>query len=209
MLSLHAQHYPDERPGTADSTRNATGSNTPAQGPKKVISFGAYKSKKTGETPVRDGSGARDADKSGKQPAVKGPAERVKALEAESADMIKAVEENERSETARDASDRKDAQRRKDGGGGSYDGADLLGGHGCGCGECGCICLGFGLSCEGCVLSLFKVMECVYSKETGWKNQGNKGNSTAPTPGTYFLPCRVTLGSPQTSQARTTPRLPC
>jgi len=114
MLSLHAQHYPDERPGTADSTRNATGSNTPAQGPKKVISFGAYKSKKTGETPVRDGSGARDADKSGKQPAVKGPAERVKALEAESADMIKAVEENERSEAGRDASDRKDAQRRNE-----------------------------------------------------------------------------------------------
>ena len=114
MLSLHAQHYPDERPGTADSTRNATGSNTPAQGPKKVISFGAYKSKKTGETPARDGPGARDTDKSGKQPAVKGPAERVKALEAESADMIKAAEENERSEAGRDASDRKDAQRRKE-----------------------------------------------------------------------------------------------
>ncbi|GAB7333146.1 hypothetical protein MBLNU13_g04809t1 [Cladosporium sp. NU13] len=114
MLSLHAQHYPDERPGTADSARNATGSNTPAQGPKKVISFGAYKSKKTGEIPVRDGLGARDTDKSGKQPAVKGPAERVKALEAESADMIKAVEENERAEAGRDASDRKDAQRRKE-----------------------------------------------------------------------------------------------
>ena len=102
------------RHSTSRSLRNATGSNTPAQGPKKVISFGAYKSKKTGETPVRDASGARDTDKSGKQPAVKGPAERVKALEAESADMIKAVEENERSETARDASDRKDAQRRKE-----------------------------------------------------------------------------------------------
>ena len=114
MLSLHAQHYPDERPGTADSTRNVTGSNTPAQGPKKVISFGAYKSKKTGETPVRDGSGARDADKSGKQPAVKGPAERVKALEAESADMIRAVEENERSEADRGASNRKDAPRGKE-----------------------------------------------------------------------------------------------
>ncbi|KAM0711274.1 hypothetical protein Q7P35_002014 [Cladosporium inversicolor] len=113
MLSLHAQHYPDERPGTADSTRNATGANTPAQGPKKVISFGAYKSKKTGETPVRDASSSRDTDtdKSGKQPAVKGPAERVKALEAESADMIKAVEENEKSEVGRDASNRKDAQR--------------------------------------------------------------------------------------------------
>jgi len=113
MLSLHAQHYPEERPGTADSTRNATGSNTPAQGPKKVISFGAYKSKKTGETPVRDGSGARDADKSGKQPAVKGPAERVKELEAESADMIKAVEENERSEPVRFMSNRRDATELK------------------------------------------------------------------------------------------------
>lgn len=41
----------------------------------------------------------------------------------------------------------------EDGGGGSYDGADLLGGHGCGCGECGYSCLGFGLSCEDCVLS--------------------------------------------------------
>jgi hypothetical protein len=114
MLSLHAQHYPDERPGTADSTRNATGSNTPAQGPKKVISFGAYKSKKTGETPVRDGSGAQDTDKSGKQPAVKGPAERVKALEAESADMIRAVEENEKSEPVRFMSNRRDALHGKE-----------------------------------------------------------------------------------------------
>jgi len=113
MLSLHAQHYPEERPGTADSTRNATGSNTPAQGPKKVISFGAYKNKKTGETPVRDGSGGRDTDKSGKQP-VKGPAERVKALEAESADMIKAVEDDERSEAGHGVPNRKDAPRAKD-----------------------------------------------------------------------------------------------
>ena len=111
MLSLHAQHYPEERPRTADSTRNVTGSNTPAQGPKKVISFGAYKKQKTGETPVRDGSGVRDADKSGKQPAVKGPAERVKALEAESADMLKAVEENEKQQAGPDVLGRKGAPR--------------------------------------------------------------------------------------------------
>lgn len=102
MLSLHAQHYPEERPGTADSTRNATGSNTPAQGPKKVISFGAYKKKQSGETPAQENLNGRDADKSGKQPAVKGPAERVKQLEAESADMIKAVEEDEKVEAIRD-----------------------------------------------------------------------------------------------------------
>jgi hypothetical protein len=114
MLSLHAQHYPEERPGTADSTRNVTGSNTPAQGPKKVMSFGAYKNKKTGETPVRDGSGARVSDKSGKQPAVKGPAERAKALEAESADMLKAVEENEKSQAGPDVMSRKDAPRAKE-----------------------------------------------------------------------------------------------
>lgn len=98
MLSLHAQYYPEDRPGTADSTRNVTGANTPAQCPKKVISFGAYKKKQTGETPTRESISARDSDKSGKQPAVKGPAERVKAMEAESADMIKAVEEDEKAE---------------------------------------------------------------------------------------------------------------
>jgi hypothetical protein len=114
MISLHAQHHDEERPGTADSTRNATGSNTPAQGPKKVISFGAYKKKQSGETPARDGAAARDGDKFGKQPAVKGPAERVKALEAESADMIKTVEENEKAEAARNALDKRDAPREKE-----------------------------------------------------------------------------------------------
>jgi hypothetical protein len=111
MLSLHAQHYPEERPTTADSTHNATGSNTPAQGPKKVISFGAYKKKQTGETPGRDAPSVREIDKSGKQPAVKGPTERVKATEAESADMIKAVEENEKIEAARKAPNQKIAPR--------------------------------------------------------------------------------------------------
>lgn len=101
LLSRHAHHYPEERPRTADSTRNGTGSNTPAQGPKKVISFGAYKKQKTGETPTRENAGSQDADKAGKQPAVKGPAERIKAMEAESADMIKAVEEDEKVESIR------------------------------------------------------------------------------------------------------------
>jgi hypothetical protein len=114
MLSLHAQHYPEERPTTADSTRNATGSNTPAQGPKKVISFGAYRKKQTGETPGRDAPTARESDNSGKQPAVKGPTERVKATEAESADMIKAVEENEKAEVARKALNHKDAPRERE-----------------------------------------------------------------------------------------------
>jgi hypothetical protein len=114
MLSLHAQHYPEERPTTADSTRNATGSNTPAQGPKKVISFGAYKKKQTGETPGRDAPTTREADKSGKQPAVKGPTERVKATEAESTEMIKAVEENEKAEAARKAPNQKNAPRERE-----------------------------------------------------------------------------------------------
>jgi hypothetical protein len=101
LLSLHAQYYPEERPGTADSTRNATGSQTPAQGPKKVISFGAYKKKQNGETPTRESQAARDSDKLGKQPAVKGPAEKVKTQEAESADMLKAAEEDERADASR------------------------------------------------------------------------------------------------------------
>lgn len=113
MLSLHAQYYPEERPGTADSTRNATGSHTPAQGPKKVISFGAYKKKQNGETPTRESQAARDSDGSGKQPAVKGPAERVKTLEAESADMLKAVEEDERAEANRDSQKSKEQSRRE------------------------------------------------------------------------------------------------
>jgi hypothetical protein len=114
LLSLHAQYYPEERPGTADSTRNATGSHTPAQGPKKVISFGAYKKKQTGETPTRESQAARDSDKSGKQPAVKGPAERAKTLEAaESADMLKAVEEEEKAEASRDTQKSKEPLRRE------------------------------------------------------------------------------------------------
>ena len=112
LLSLHAQYYPEERPATADSTRNATGSHTPAQGPKKVISFGAYKKKQTGETPTRENQAARDSDKSGKQPAVKGPAERAKTLEAaESADMLKAVEEDEKAEARRDTQKSKEPLR--------------------------------------------------------------------------------------------------
>jgi hypothetical protein len=114
MLSLHAQYYPEERPGTADSTRNATGSHTPAQGPKKVISFGAYKKKQTGETPTRESQAARDSDNSGKQPAVKGPAERIKTLEAaESADMLKAAEEDERAEARRGTQKSKEPLRRE------------------------------------------------------------------------------------------------
>jgi hypothetical protein len=111
LISLHAQYYPEERPATADSTRNATGSHTPAQGPKKVISFGAYKKKQSGETPTRESQAARDSDKSGKQPAVKGPAERVKTQEAESADMLKAVEEDERAEASRDTQESKEPLR--------------------------------------------------------------------------------------------------
>jgi hypothetical protein len=111
LLSLHAQYYPEERPGTADSTRNATGSHTPAQGPKKVISFGAYKKKQNGETPTRESQAVRDSDKSGKQPAVKGPAERVKTQEAESADMLKAAEEDERADANRGTQKSKEPSR--------------------------------------------------------------------------------------------------
>ena len=65
----------------------------------------------------------------------------------------------------------------KDGGSSSYDGADLLGGHGCGCGGgvCGYGCLGIWLSCECYVVCRFEI-EYVCSRETEWKNQGNKGN---------------------------------
>lgn len=115
MLSLHAQHYADERPATADSTRNATGANTPAQGPKKVISFGAYnKKKQTGETPTRDGVNVQDANKSAKQAALKGPAEQDKALKADSADMIKAVEEDEKVDSIRDTQSSKKASGNND-----------------------------------------------------------------------------------------------
>lgn len=114
MLSLHAQHYPEERPATADSTRNATGANTPAQAPKKVISFGAYKKKQTGETPTRENANSQEATKSAKQAALKGPVEQDKTLKADSADMIKALEEDEKVDSIRDTQSKKKEPRKEE-----------------------------------------------------------------------------------------------
>lgn len=53
---------------------------------------------------------------------------------------------------------------------------------------------------------LFKVNEvCVYSKGNRDEESRNKGNPTAPTPGTLTFALFVTLGSPRTSQARNNP----
>jgi hypothetical protein len=51
LLSVQEQYYPEERPGTIDSTRNATGSHTPAQGPRKGISSDSYKEKQRASYP--------------------------------------------------------------------------------------------------------------------------------------------------------------
>lgn len=75
------------RPGPA-----TTGSNTPSGAPKKKISLDAYKKQKTGGTATPERDAVKGGDAPNKQPAVKGPIERVKA---ESEDILAAVNESE------------------------------------------------------------------------------------------------------------------
>lgn len=95
LYALHANPVAMSRPPTADSAKS-TRPNTPSQGPKKVLSLSAYKNKQAGGTPMqeKDKTGANAPVKTSKQPAVKGPAERLKA---ESAEMLASVEEPESS----------------------------------------------------------------------------------------------------------------
>ncbi|GIZ46595.1 hypothetical protein CKM354_000971500 [Cercospora kikuchii] len=66
--------------GHRDKARPGTGANTPSGGVKKTISFSAYKKgKQTGDTATPERGAATNDDVPAKQPAVKGPIERVKA----------------------------------------------------------------------------------------------------------------------------------
>ena len=98
----------------------------------------------------------------------------------------------------------------EDGGGGSYDGADLLGGHCCGCGGW-VMWWSVWLSCWVvfewlCVVLVRVEVLCTARKQRRGVKEQRK--PTALTPALTFT-LFVTLGSPRTSQARTTPRLPC
>ncbi|KXT16288.1 hypothetical protein AC579_467 [Pseudocercospora musae] len=76
--------------GTSGKTRPGTGANTPNGGPKKKISLDAYKKKLNGGPATPENDVAKNGDAPAKQPAVKGPIERVKA---ETQEMLAAVAE--------------------------------------------------------------------------------------------------------------------
>ncbi|RMY72140.1 hypothetical protein D0863_04711 [Hortaea werneckii] len=83
MYVLH-NSLPREERNAGAKTRPGTGANTPNAAPKKKISLDAYKKAKTGNnTPAQDGTPAKASDAAAKQPAVKGPVERVKAETSE------------------------------------------------------------------------------------------------------------------------------
>lgn len=96
VMALHANPISMSRPATADPTKDTTRPNTPNPGPKKVLSLSAYKNKQLGGTPTQEKAGANAAEKASKQPAVKGPAERLKA---ESAEMLASLESTEPPQT--------------------------------------------------------------------------------------------------------------
>ena len=95
VMALHANPISMSRPPTTDPARNTTRPNTPNPGPKKVISLSAYKNKQAGGTPGLEKAGVNAPEKASKQPAVKGPAERLKA---ESAEMLASLETPELSQ---------------------------------------------------------------------------------------------------------------
>ncbi|KAI7282080.1 hypothetical protein KC345_g3715 [Hortaea werneckii] len=83
MYVLH-NSLPREERNAGAKTRPGTGANTPNTAPKKKISLDAYKKAKTGNnTPAQEGTPAKASDATAKQPAVKGPVERVKAETSE------------------------------------------------------------------------------------------------------------------------------
>ncbi|USW50026.1 hypothetical protein Slin15195_G033450 [Septoria linicola] len=78
--------------GGQEKARPGTGANTPSTGVKKKISFSAYKKgKQAGDSGPSEHDAAADKDALSKQPAVKGPVERVKA---ETQEMLAAVAED-------------------------------------------------------------------------------------------------------------------
>ncbi|CAK3853299.1 Hypothetical predicted protein [Lecanosticta acicola] len=97
-------------------SRPGTGTNTPSGGPKKTISFSAYKNKQNGVAATAGKGETRASDAPSKQGAVKGPIERVKA---ESEEMLAAVAESEGAPAAKRqgeeaAGQQKDLKRKRD-----------------------------------------------------------------------------------------------
>ncbi|KXT06565.1 hypothetical protein AC578_8588 [Pseudocercospora eumusae] len=99
MFLLHNSRPTWEAPatnrGTSGKTRPGTGANTPNGAPKKKISLDAYKKKVNGGTATPENDVAKNGHAPAKQPAVKGPIERVKA---ETQEVLAAVAEESEDE---------------------------------------------------------------------------------------------------------------
>ena len=96
MYMLHSSRPIREPSRNQDKPRLSTGTSTPNPGPKKKISFSAYKKgKQNGEAATPERDPLKSADAPAKQPAVKGPIERVKA---ETQEMLAAVAEESEEE---------------------------------------------------------------------------------------------------------------
>ena len=92
MYVLHNSRPREEADRAAGKSKANTAANTPTAGPKKKMSLGAYKKKQAGGggTPAQEAPVVRPVDAPSKQPAVKGPVERVKA---ETDEVLAAVAE--------------------------------------------------------------------------------------------------------------------
>lgn len=107
MFLLHNSRQTYETPatneGTSGKSRPSAGARTPNGAPKKKISLDAYKKKLNGERVAPENDGVKHGDTPSKQPAVKGPIERVKA---ETQEMLAAVAEeaDEQQKAKRDKS---------------------------------------------------------------------------------------------------------
>lgn len=94
MYMLHNSRPISESSGSQDKPRPSMRTNISNTGPKKKISFSAYKKgKQNGDAVTPELDAQKSVDAAGKQPAVKGPVERVKAETQET--LAAVADENE------------------------------------------------------------------------------------------------------------------
>ncbi|EME86312.1 uncharacterized protein MYCFIDRAFT_214200 [Pseudocercospora fijiensis CIRAD86] len=105
--------------GTSGSTRPGTGANTPNGAPKKKISLDAYKKKLNGGPVAPENDAAKNGgDAPAKQPAVKGPVERVKAETQEMLAAVAEESEDEQKMKREKSPEQGDLKRKRDDAGG-------------------------------------------------------------------------------------------
>ncbi|KAF7195638.1 hypothetical protein HII31_02956 [Pseudocercospora fuligena] len=104
--------------GTSGKTRPGTGANTPNGAPKKKISLDAYKKKLNGGTATPENDVAKNGDAPAKQPAVKGPIERVKAETQEMLAAVAEESEDEQKMKKEKSPEQGDLKRKRDDNGG-------------------------------------------------------------------------------------------